>query len=198
MIGLVTVAEFRRLPEKHGVYQELRNGEVFSVTRPKYKHYTIQRRIRRLLERLAPSDGLVDTEFSFRALAEHELRVADVVYLSAAREQSIDPEDKSPLRAGAQFANLFNVLNKGVPNLNVGSSSFGRVTGSQLQQQAGPRSIQMMLRLIFWGRSLKSVERPFPVAQSISAMGFFLGPTAWPFPFTAPRKKTRYFLLLDN
>ena len=91
-IRLVAVAEFRKPPEKHGAYQELRNGEVFSVTRQECKHYAIQRRIRRLLERLAPSDGLVDTEFSFRALAEHELRVANVVYLSAAREQSIDPE----------------------------------------------------------------------------------------------------------
>ncbi len=63
------------------------------MTRPKYRHYTNQRRLRRLLESLAPSDGLVDTGLPFRALPEHELRVADVVYVSAERERSISPDD---------------------------------------------------------------------------------------------------------
>jgi hypothetical protein len=53
------------------------------------------------------------------------------------------------LRYEAQFANLFNLLNKGEPNMNVASSSFGLITSSQLVEQAGPRSIQMMLRLQF-------------------------------------------------
>jgi Uma2 family endonuclease len=90
---LVTVEEFRKLPEEDGFYSELRRGEVRSLTRPKYRHYSIQRRLRRLLENLAPSNGLVDTEFVFRAVAEYELRVADVVYVSGERERSIDPDD---------------------------------------------------------------------------------------------------------
>jgi hypothetical protein len=52
----------------------------------------------------------------------------------------------------AQFANLFNTLNKDVPNMNVGASDFGAITRSQpvgLGQQAGPRTIQMMLRFKF-------------------------------------------------
>jgi hypothetical protein len=53
-VTLVKVDDFRKLPEENGVYHELRNGAVFSVTRPKYRHYTIQRRLRRLLEGLAP------------------------------------------------------------------------------------------------------------------------------------------------
>lgn len=53
------------------------------------------------------------------------------------------------LRYEAQFANLFNFLNKGEPNMNVASSSFGLISSSQLVEQAGPRSIQMMLRLQF-------------------------------------------------
>lgn len=53
------------------------------------------------------------------------------------------------VRYEAQFANLFNVLNLGNPNMNVGSSSFGQITQSQLVEQAGPRSIQMMLRFQF-------------------------------------------------
>jgi hypothetical protein len=53
------------------------------------------------------------------------------------------------LRYEAQFANLFNILNKDVPNTNVASSSFGTISQSQLVEQAGPRTIQMMLRLQF-------------------------------------------------
>ncbi len=53
------------------------------------------------------------------------------------------------LRYEAQFANLFNILNKADPNMNVSSSSFGLISSSQLAEQAGPRSIQMMLRLQF-------------------------------------------------
>ncbi|HEX3437652.1 MAG TPA: hypothetical protein VHT24_12855, partial [Pseudacidobacterium sp.] len=52
----------------------------------------------------------------------------------------------------AQFANLFNVNNWGIPNTNVGSASFGQVTAQQdgtPGSQAGPRSIQMSLRLSF-------------------------------------------------
>jgi hypothetical protein len=52
------------------------------------------------------------------------------------------------VRYEAQFANLFNILNKDAPNTNVGSS-FGRISQSQLVEQGGPRSIQMMLRLYF-------------------------------------------------
>lgn len=90
----MTVEEFRSLPEDSGpVYHELRHGEIVPVTRPKYKHYTIQRRIRQLLEQFAPPDGVVDTEFAFRALDEYELRVADVAYLCAQRVRSINPED---------------------------------------------------------------------------------------------------------
>ena len=55
----------------------------------------------------------------------------------------------SSRRYEAQFANLFNILNKDVPNTNVSSSSFGRISHSRLLQQGGPRSIQMMLRLLF-------------------------------------------------
>lgn len=90
---LMTVEEFRKLPEDFGpVYHELRHGELATVTRPKYKHYVFQRRVRDLLSRLA-SEGVVDTEFAFRPLPEHELRIADVAYVRAEREQAIDPDD---------------------------------------------------------------------------------------------------------
>lgn len=90
---LMTVAEFCKLPDDDGpVYYELRHGEVVAVTRAIYRHHKIQRRLRRRLEDLAPADGVVDTGFAYRPLPEYELWVADVAYVSASREQRIDPE----------------------------------------------------------------------------------------------------------
>jgi hypothetical protein len=57
--------------------------------------------------------------------------------------------ERVAVRYEAQFANLFNVLNKDVPNVNIGSRAFGLISQSQLGQQAGPRTIQMMLRFQF-------------------------------------------------
>ena len=39
-----------------------------------------------------PEGGVVDTEFAYRPVPEHELWVSDVAYVSAAREQRIDPD----------------------------------------------------------------------------------------------------------
>jgi Uma2 family endonuclease len=91
---LMTVEEFRKLPEDSGpVYYELRHGELVPVTRPKLKHTLIQRKLRRLLEQWADAQSFVDTEVPFRAVAEHDLRSADVAYLSAERFATIDPDD---------------------------------------------------------------------------------------------------------
>ena len=54
----------------------------------------------------------------------------------------------------AQFSNLFNITNLGNPNLRFANSgkpnaSFGRITSTQPVEQAGPRTIQMSLRLRF-------------------------------------------------
>ena len=57
--------------------------------------------------------------------------------------------ERLSLRYEAQFANLFNILNKDVPNMNVASGSFGLISQSQGVEQAGPRTIQMMLRVQF-------------------------------------------------
>jgi hypothetical protein len=47
------------------------------------------------------------------------------------------------------FSNLFNIENLDVPNSNVTSSAFGRVTATQTVDQAGPRTIQFLLRYSF-------------------------------------------------
>lgn len=91
---LLTVEDFRKLPEDSGpTYHELHQGRLVAVTRPKHLHFLIQRRIRQLLEPSAPAGAIVDTEFAFRPLPEHEVRVADVAYVSPLRAQSIDLED---------------------------------------------------------------------------------------------------------
>lgn len=91
---LMTVKEFRKLPEDSGpVYHELRNGELVAVTRPKFKHMLIQRNLRELFEKAAGPGRFVEIEVAFRALPEHELRVADVAFISPERVAQVDPED---------------------------------------------------------------------------------------------------------
>jgi Uma2 family endonuclease len=91
---LMTVEQFRSLPKDQGpLYHELRHGELVAVTRPKLKHTILQRNLRRLLEPIAEPGSFVDTELAFRALPEHELRVADVAYVSAGRWAQADPDD---------------------------------------------------------------------------------------------------------
>jgi hypothetical protein len=55
----------------------------------------------------------------------------------------------SRLRFEIAFSNLFNIENLDVPNSNVTSSAFGRVTNTQTVDQAGPRTVQLSLRYTF-------------------------------------------------
>ena len=89
--GLLTFAEFERLPEPAGFCYELHHGELVEMSGPVHEHYAIQRRLRRLLEVAAGLSGEVDIEMGFRPLPEHEYRRADVAFVSAARWQSIPP-----------------------------------------------------------------------------------------------------------
>lgn len=90
---LMTVEEFRRLPESGPFYYELRHGELAQVSRPKLKHTRVQRKARKLLEAAAGDVGVVEIELAFRALPEYELRVADVAFVSQERWDRSDPED---------------------------------------------------------------------------------------------------------
>jgi Uma2 family endonuclease len=91
--GLITVEHYRKLPENGPFYYELRRGELVQVARPNWEHASIQRQIRRLLERALDATGVVDSEFAFRALPEYELRVADVAYVVRERAVSIKKND---------------------------------------------------------------------------------------------------------
>jgi hypothetical protein len=56
--------------------------------------------------------------------------------------------ERFSLRYEAQFSNLFNLANWGLPNMNI-TSKFGLISSSQEVAQAGPRTIQMSLRFRF-------------------------------------------------
>jgi Carboxypeptidase regulatory-like domain len=53
------------------------------------------------------------------------------------------------LRYEADFANLLNIRNPADPNTKINSGSFGLISAVQSAEQAGPRTIQMSLRLSF-------------------------------------------------
>jgi len=89
---LITVAQFRQLPESGEYAYELHHGEVVAMTRPRLAHERLQRRLARLLETLLPSYE-IGVEYAFRPLAEFDLRAADVAAVSAARAAAADPED---------------------------------------------------------------------------------------------------------
>jgi Uma2 family endonuclease len=90
--GLLTVEQFRKLPETGPFYYELRHGEAVPVPRPKLKHILIQERLHELLKQGVP-EMFIAVEFPFRALPEHELRVADVAIVSRDRIEQADRED---------------------------------------------------------------------------------------------------------
>lgn len=90
---LMTVEEFQNLPQDDGpVYHELHHGELIAVPRPNQRHVLIQRRMFRLLDAIASASGDVYVEYPFRALPEHEMRVADVAFVARERVAGIDPD----------------------------------------------------------------------------------------------------------
>ena len=91
--ALMTVEQFQELPlDKGPVLHELHHGEVVTLTRPKAKHYRLQKRLERLLETRAGDLGVVGIEMPFRAVPQFDLRAADVAFVSRERWEAIDLE----------------------------------------------------------------------------------------------------------
>lgn len=91
--ALMTVEQFRALPEPREGTSELHHGVVVIMPRPKHKHTDTQRRLVKALDFVAARRGVVWPEFAFRPLPEHECWVAEVAFISQARYDAIDPED---------------------------------------------------------------------------------------------------------
>ena len=83
--GLMTVEQFWELPDDPAFRFELHHGEEIKTSRPGIRHYRLQRRLRQLLERIFGDRGIVDIEMPIRALPEHDLRAADVGFVSPQR-----------------------------------------------------------------------------------------------------------------
>src|ERR1035438_9327945 len=70
---LMTVEQYRQLPDREDVIQELHWGMVVTLSRPKMRHAKLQSRLVRLLRPKAEHMGVVETEVAFRALPEYDL-----------------------------------------------------------------------------------------------------------------------------
>ena len=90
---LMTVEEYRRLPEREDVIQELHWGMAVTLSRPKMRHARVQSRLAGLLRPIAEPLGVVETEVAFRALPEYELRGADVAFVTRERWDAVDGDD---------------------------------------------------------------------------------------------------------
>ncbi len=90
---LMTVEQYRQLPRRDDVLQELRWGKVFDLTRPKMKHAKLQSRLVRLLRPKLEHLGFVESEVAFRALPEYDLRGADVAFVSRERWEETSDDD---------------------------------------------------------------------------------------------------------
>lgn len=92
------MADYEALPNRAGGHWELHHGEAVFVTFPKRLHKSLQRHIRRLLEDMCePLGYVVDTEYPYKALPEHEVWGADVAVVHDTRDNAInDWLDGSP------------------------------------------------------------------------------------------------------
>lgn len=90
---LTTVDEYRQLPVRDDVIQELHWGQVVTLTRPQMKHSKVQYRLVELLRPLVAGRGIAAAEIPFRALPEYDLRGADVAYVSRERWDATGDDD---------------------------------------------------------------------------------------------------------
>jgi Uma2 family endonuclease len=90
---LMTVDQYRHLPDREDVIQELHCGMVVTLSRPKMQHAKLQHRLAELLRPKAEHQGIIATEVAFRALPEYDLRGADVAFVSRQRWDATDDDD---------------------------------------------------------------------------------------------------------
>jgi Uma2 family endonuclease len=90
---LMTVEQYRQIPEREDVIQELHWGQIITLTRPKARHVKLQSRLVRLLRPKAEHLGYIESELPFRALPEYDLRAADVAFVSKKRWDEVEDDD---------------------------------------------------------------------------------------------------------
>jgi Carboxypeptidase regulatory-like domain len=69
--------------------------------------------------------------------------------LSLGVTKSVPLSGRARVEAGASFTNVLNHVNLADPNMNVGSSSFGRITSARTAELGGSRTGQITVRVRF-------------------------------------------------
>jgi Uma2 family endonuclease len=110
--GLVTVAEFERMPNpKNGSRLELHHGEVVEVPPAKPDHAEIQDRITDALRAIASADWKIRAEFTFRPKPEHEIWEADVGVMRRDRWEQALGGNQYPLGAPEMVVEVLSPSN---------------------------------------------------------------------------------------
>jgi Uma2 family endonuclease len=93
-LPLMTVEEFFELPDPSGPFTlELHFGELVEVGRANKKHFDLQSRIRRILEKLLkPELWRIDTELPYGLTPTYDARAADIGVCSQERWRDIPDE----------------------------------------------------------------------------------------------------------
>ena len=86
----MTVEQFDALPERQDVFEELHCGLLIHSPRPKAWHVKLQMRLSQLLQPAAADQGYVVMELPFRAVAQYDLRAADVAFISKSRWDEVN------------------------------------------------------------------------------------------------------------
>jgi Uma2 family endonuclease len=85
----ITVEQYERIPDPPGGRYELHHGELVFVKYPVRQHRALQRALRKFLEPMAEPRGfLVDTEYPYRPIPEHEVWGADVACVREERDRA--------------------------------------------------------------------------------------------------------------
>ena len=90
---LITVAQFRQMPESGECVYELHHGRLVALARSKIRHVEIQHHLVVVLSPKLAHFGVVRMEYPYRPVAEFDLRAADVAVISKARWEASDPDD---------------------------------------------------------------------------------------------------------
>ncbi len=87
---LMTVEQFDALPERQDALEELHWGLLVTLPRPKAWHVKLQMKLTQLLQPAAAERGYVVMELPFRAVAQYDLRAADVAFISKSRWDEVN------------------------------------------------------------------------------------------------------------
>ncbi len=90
--GLITIAEYEKIPNPDGGHYQLQDGELIFVPYPRPLHRQIQMAIFIALHRLIGGFGFGCVELGFRPTPEYNEWAADVAFVARERWQATDKQ----------------------------------------------------------------------------------------------------------